>query len=275
MKDILVSIDGTDSDKASIDAALSLAERFDAHITCLYEEKQYGFRSYADLYADAIAAAFDKQLFEENTAITRQFKDITRSRKNKCTLEIEQPLSDNTVLSYAYVNDIIVCAQHDAEKKTIFGDRNLPEHLVMGSGKPVLIIPYIGFPKTIGKNVIVAWDKSREASRAIHDALPLLVQAEKVHLFSVISKDEGENELAAATDLATHLSRHDVSVDTSPYVFDNDVSVAEMLLSRASDYGADLIVMGAYGHSRLREYTLGGTTRTILNSMTIPVLMTH
>jgi len=274
MKDILVSIDGTDADKASIDAALSLAQRFDSHITCVYEEKLYDYSSYADLYADAIAAAFDKQLFEENAAITRQFKDRTRSRKSKSTLIIEKPLNDKIMLSYAYVNDIIVCAQNDTEK-AVFGDRNLPEHLVMGSGKPVLIIPYIGFPETMGKNIIVAWDNSREASRALHDALPLLVQAEKVHIFSMISKDGEENERAALADLAAHLSRHDVNVETSPYLFDHDVSVAEMLLSRASDYDADLIVMGAYGHSRLREYTLGGTTRTILNSMTIPVLMTH
>jgi len=274
MKDILVSIDGTSSDKSSIDAALCLAEKFDSHITCFYEEKTYGHSSYANLYADVIAAAFDKQLFEENAAITRQFTDSTRSRKNKSTLKIEKPLNNNTMLSYAYVNDIIVCAQHNTEK-AVFGDRNIPEHMVMGSGKPVLIIPYIGFPETMGKNIIVAWDNSREASRALHDALPLLMQAEKVHIFSVISKDGEENELAAEADIATHLSRHNINADYSPYVFDHDVSVAEMLLSRASDYDADLIVMGAYGHSRLREYTLGGTTRTILNSMTIPVIMTH
>ncbi len=274
MKDILVSIDGSNGDKASIDAALCLARKFDSHITCVYEEKLYGHSSYADLYADVITAAFDKQLFEENAAITRQFNDSTKSRKNKSTLKIEKPLNNKIMLSYAYINDIILCAQHDTEKAT-FGERNLPEHLVMGSGKPVLIIPYIGFPETIGKNVIIAWDKSREASRAIHDALPLLKQADKVHIFSVIKKGGEENELAALADITTHLSRHDVDVDNNACVFDRDISVAEMLLSRASDYGADLIVMGAYGHSRLREYTLGGTTRTILNSMTTPVLMTH
>lgn len=274
MKDILVSIDGSKSDKTSIDAALCLAEKFDSHITCIYEEKLYDYSSYADLYADVIAAAFDKQLFEENAAITRQFNDSMRSRKNKSTLKIEKSLDNKIILAYSYIHDIIVCAQHDTEKST-FGDRNLPEHLVMGSGKPVLIIPYVGFPETLGKNIIVAWDKSREASRALHDALPLLMQAEKVHIFSAIRKDEDKNEIAAVADVAEHLSRHSVNVENSTCIVDHDISVAEMLLSRASDYGADLIVMGAYGHSRLREYTLGGTTRTILNSMTIPVLMTH
>jgi len=273
MKDILVSLDSINSSKNCIDAAVLLAEMFDSHITCLYEEKVHNGASYTECYADIIITHFEKQLERDRDSISQIYNECVKSREAKCTLEFEKPSGPNNVFSYANVSDLVMCAQHEPDRMA-FGDNNVPENLILDAGKPVLIIPYIGIPETIGKNIIVAWDYSREASRAIHDALPLLKQAQQVHIFSAMSNKREEQKMTATTDLVAHLQRHKINADNVPMVLEN-VPAGEILLSRASDYGADLIVMGAYGHSRLREYTLGGTTRTILDSMTVPVLMTH
>lgn len=272
MKDILVSLDTTDICKKRIDAALLLAEKFDSHITGIYQQQAANIALYADPMPQALLEAIDSKLEEEKVKMTEFFNDCVKLREAKCTLKIESSISQNNVLTQANLNDIVVAGQLNPDKH-IYSEYHQPEHIIMGSGKPVLVIPYIGFPETMGDNIVIAWDQSREASRAIHDALPLLRKAKKVHIFSAVNRKQRENELVAV-DMAEHLARHDINIDTNPTVL-TDVPVAETLLSRCADYDADLIVMGAYGHSRLREYTLGGTTRTILKSMTLPVLMTH
>jgi len=273
MKDILISIDSTSGFEDSVNAAVTLAEKFDSHITGVYEEHVYGYSSYAEVYADIVAEGFDQQLKQERQSVTAIFNDCVKTRAHKSTLKIEAPLGPNSILSHASVSDILVCAQPNREEIN-FGDRYQTDHLVLGSGKPVLIIPYIGFQETIGKNILIAWDGSRESSRAVHDALPLLKRADTVRIFSVVTEKQDVNDLASADHLVNHLRHHGVSAESNPSGLD-DISVAEALLSRASDYGTDLLVMGAYGHSRLREYTLGGTTKVILDSMTVPVLMAH
>ena len=272
MKDILVPLDTTDICKLRLDAALNLADRFDSHVTGFYEERSIDYVLYGESYSAAFAETLEQQLEQENKAVTDVFNDCVKTRAAKCTLKIEKPARRRDVFAQANISDLVVAGQLDPEKH-IYGVKHHPEHFVMDSGKPVLIVPYIGFPQSMGKNIMIAWDQSKEASRAVHDAMPLLRKAENVHVFSVVDKKVGENEVVAA-DIAEHLSRHDVNVNTQPLLH-ADVPVAETLLSRAADADIDLIVMGAYGHSRLREYTLGGTTRTILESMTIPVLMTH
>jgi len=272
MKDILVSIESSENCKSSIQAAMELAQTYDSHITCLYEEGFFGYSSYADVHADLVAGQFKEKLENEKKLVRQVYDDCVSVRAHKCNLIFEKPDTSRNAVSYANSSDIIVCNQRNVGN-AVFQTRNQATHLVMATGKPVLIIPYIGMQETLGKNIVVAWDSSREASRALHDSLPLLKRAQQVHIFSAIDDKSMSNKLTA-TNIKTHLEHHDVNVENNPVVID-DISVAEMLLSRASDYGADLIVMGAYGHSRLREYTFGGTTKTMFDSMTIPVLMTH
>ena len=136
---------------------------------------------------------------------------------------------------------------------------------------------YVGTFETVGRNVIIAWNNSRESARAVADALPLLTGAERVTILALNPKGgvelDGHGDVPGA-DIALHLARHDVNVDAAQLVTE-DVSVADMLLSRAADEGADLLVISAYGHSRLGELVLGGVTRSILAHMTLPVLMSH
>jgi nucleotide-binding universal stress UspA family protein len=143
----------------------------------------------------------------------------------------------------------------------------------------VLFIPYTGVFPTLGANIMVAWNGSRESARAVQDAMPFLQRAEKV---TVVRLNESKSEPGASSvnripgaDIAFFLARHDVKAEVAALDGVNDVPMGDMLISRASDLDADLIVMGAYGHSRWQELVMGGATRTLLESMPIPVLMSH
>jgi nucleotide-binding universal stress UspA family protein len=152
-------------------------------------------------------------------------------------------------------------------------ERLIIEATLFGSGRPILIVPYIQkAPLTLGR-VMACWDGSRSAARAIADALPLLARAKAVEIFTVTGEAGKSSEVEGA-DLAHHLARHGLKVEVERQVA-RDIDVASVILSHAADRSADLIVMGGYGHSRLREFVLGGATRGILASMTVPVLMSH
>jgi len=149
---------------------------------------------------------------------------------------------------------------------------DIVEACLFGSGRPLVLVPYIRTRPAIGR-VLIAWDGGPPAARAVADALPILALAHHVEVVT-IRKEEDENPHLSGRMLARHLARHGIQADAKRLLID-DIDVANMLLSHAADTGADLIVMGGYGHSRLREMVLGGTTREILRSMTVPVLLSH
>jgi nucleotide-binding universal stress UspA family protein len=138
-----------------------------------------------------------------------------------------------------------------------------------------LIVPYAGHFATIGQRVLVGWDTSREATRAIRDALPLLGTAQAVTILSIDPQPTREGHGAVpGADMACYLARHGIDA-VAEWSVSNGIDAGNVLLSRAADLSADLLVIGAYGHPRFRELVLGGVTRTILESMTLPVLMSH
>jgi len=166
---------------------------------------------------------------------------------------------------------------------TIIGQTNLndssqdvgpdfPEYVVLNAGRPVLIVPYAGEFANVGEKVLISWDASREATRAVNDAIPLLKRAEVVQV-AVFNADVNLFSDQPGHDIALHLARHGVKVEVLENVQTRDVGRA--LLSLITDLSSDLLVMGCYGHSRFRERLMGGVTRTILENMTIPVLMSH
>jgi nucleotide-binding universal stress UspA family protein len=146
---------------------------------------------------------------------------------------------------------------------------------LMQAGRPILMVPFAGDFSTAGRRVLVAWNASREAARAVHDALPLLASADLVTVLVINPRPRmmGHGDVPAA-DIAAHLARHNVKVEATHTVA-TDISDGEALLSYAADIGADLIVAGAYGHSRVREMVFGGVTHTLLTEMTVPVLLSH
>jgi nucleotide-binding universal stress UspA family protein len=176
------------------------------------------------------------------------------------------------VVEHALVADLIVASQSDPDwpLSTLL---DFPERLALECGRPVLVVPYVGRYPRVGRNVVIAWKPEREAARAVFDALPFLQGAEKVHILEV--KDRGDaEELVSDIALAAALARHGIkpSVRTSIAA---DISVGDEILSRLADLEADLLIMGAYGHSRMREMIFGGVTRHLARHMTVPTLLSH
>jgi nucleotide-binding universal stress UspA family protein len=166
--------------------------------------------------------------------------------------------------------DLLVLGQRDEEDAAALDTpSDFVFSQVVAGGRPTLVVPFAGSFPVVGRTVLIAWKETREAARAVSAALPWLHKAERVH--AIAYGEEGEASLHG---LQHYLAEHQISF--TPHQGDpRDVNVGDDLLSRASDIGADLLVMGCYGHSRAREWVLGGVSRTILRTMTVPVLMAH
>ena len=180
-----------------------------------------------------------------------------------------------SIVRLAHCTDLVILSQADPADATHRQSQKLVEDVVLQNARPTLLLPYAGRFGRIGTRVLVAWDDSREATRAVTDALPLLRVAEQVHVCSWHEPDRPVARSTAVRLDALHqwLLRHDVRSEA--HLEKTEIGIAETLLSRAADLSADLIVMGAYGHSRWSERILGGATRGVLQSMTAPVLMSH
>jgi nucleotide-binding universal stress UspA family protein len=167
--------------------------------------------------------------------------------------------------------DLVVVGQPDRDKSAPV--EVVDEGVLFESGRPVIFVPYIQKDGLKLDRVMVCWDGSRAAARAINDSMPFLEKAKQVEVVIVASKAGKADEITGA-DMGQHLARHGLKVDvkriTSP-----DIDVTSTILSYAADSSADMIVMGGYGHSRLREFILGGVTRGMLETMTVPALMSH
>jgi nucleotide-binding universal stress UspA family protein len=191
-------------------------------------------------------------------------------------VESREPFDDTAdamALSARYA-DLVVLGQTDPGFKGFTPPSDLPQFTIVNGGRPVLLIPYAGQFTQLPKIIDIAWDTSQESARAITDALPLLRQARQVNVIMVNARpsDTGHGEVPGA-DLAAFLARHGVQVEVAQVQADIDVGNA--LLSRSADDEADLLVIGGYGHSRFREMLLGGVTRSVLEHMTLPVLIAH
>ena len=180
----------------------------------------------------------------------------------------------SAVLQHARASDLVVLGQNDPKHFTPLVSWDFPQQVFLHSGRPVLVVPYAGDFKTVGEQVVVAWYDSREAARAVADALPVLRLARQVDVVGF--SQPGDTAAAGSEPLAgvgQWLMRHGVKAQLHNEVTELDVGNA--LLSRACDLGADLIVMGGYGHARVAELVVGGATRSVLSQMTVPLLISH
>lgn len=180
----------------------------------------------------------------------------------------------------ARCNDLVVIGQPDPEELSSAIPVDFPETVVLHSGRPVLIVPYAGRFDRIGKSALIAWDDSISATRAVTNAIPILKRVDHVEIVIFESEDEQTPDQMDA-DIASYLAHHGIKANVTRQSTKTDkkhrtkLDIGNALLSMATDLNSDLIVMGAYGHSRLRELLLGGVTRTVMQSMTVPVLMSH
>ena len=207
--------------------------------------------------------------------VRERFEHITKLRGVTAEWRLipEGPEADPAV--HARYIDLTILGQLDPDRGEAEIIDRRPEQVALASGHPVLVVPYAGRFENVGRRVVVGWSATREAARAVNDAMPLLMAADVVNVLTIDAHEapRGHGALPGA-DISLHLARHGVKA-TIEQTVSGDLSVGDTLLSRAADLGADLLVMGAYGHSRLRELLLGGATRTLLRSMTLPVLMSH
>jgi nucleotide-binding universal stress UspA family protein len=272
-KDILVYVDATKAAPDCLDVATKLAAAHEAHLTALHVS------SPAFVMGDfgpGGAAEVIRWQEEQTRQLAARAERLVGDASRRSGHEIEWRRAAGEVLPtvrlHGHYADIVVVSQGGREDEPISIDL-LPETVVMGCGRPGLIVPVYGEFPQLGERVLVAWNRTREATRAVHDALPILKRAQTVQILEV-NPPSGREPHIAGVDIALHLARHGVKAEVEAATV-SDIDIGATILSRAADLGSDLLVMGAYGHSRLREFTLGGVTRHVLQHMTVPVLMSH
>ncbi len=199
------------------------------------------------------------------------FEDIVRLHGIRSEWK-SLPYLSSEVGVHAYYADLVVIARPESAGQTA-GPPGLAESLVLSSGRPIIVLPPRGTVSRI-RRILVAWNATRESIRAVADALPLLVKAEAVEVLVVDHERHPGHGPEPGADIARHLARHGVHVEVRR-LSSGGKNVGHLLLSQAAAFGADLVVMGAYGHSHLREWMFGGVTRTVLYEAGLPVLMSR
>ncbi len=277
LRDLTVKVDDSPASEARIAAAVELAGRFDAHLTALYLIPEIVLPIAAQGYIGAdIQSGIEQQEQERAEAVFAQFRRAAEAED----LEYDTRTDRGAIASFAArlelhsrYTDLLIIGQPDQSAQVPSGPS--PEDVVLNAASSVLVIPFIGLKPGFGKRVMVAWNASREAARAVKNAMPFLEQAETVDIVTFRPREgaDAHGELPGA-DIALHLARHGLQVNVQ-HLEGHDIDVGNALLSHAADRNSDLLVMGCYGHSRLREWVVGGATRTVLGSMTLPAIMAH
>lgn len=259
-----------------VDAAAHVAGRFEAHLIAVYVTPPVPTFGTSTLGAGLIKSSIAK-FREEAARVQKAFEEACRGRPIVPEWRLVEPRHTDvaeTLMEHGRCADLIIAGQRDPEFDfTALLD--VPERLAIESGRPVLIVPHSGRFPTFGKRVTIAWNGRREAARATFDALPLLKAADRVRVLWINPQSEprGAADLPSA-EIAAALARHGVKCEAAAQT-SVDIDVGDTLLSGLTDDGSDLLIMGAYGHSRLREFVFGGATRHILGHMTVPVLLSH
>ncbi|MEQ8394635.1 universal stress protein [Thalassobaculum sp.] len=277
LKNLLVHLDPSRSSLKRAETAIALAVGHGAHLTALAVAHEPSMPSYVE--AEIPAAVFSQMRANLKTDLAT-IVDTFSSQASAAGIAFETRTEltlnpvDQLIARHARYTDLVIMGQADTSDP-LTGSPELVEDVLLGSGRPALIVPYIGAQQRPGRRVMVAWDAGREAARAVNDALPVLEAAEQVVVAIVNPRPgrDGHGEQPGA-DIATHLARHGVKVEVQVYN-NRDLSVSEVLLARIADENVDLVVLGAYGHTRLREMVLGGVTHDMLRTMTVPLFMSH
>ena len=274
-QDILVHVDDGKAMPGRLKVATELAEGFGAHLTGVYVDPGLALPTLIDVpVSPSLIEALEDEQRSRCERAEQQFRKALDRSEVSSEWRLARGELSSTLTRHARYADLVVLGQEgDEDQKMVIG--GLPDSVALSCGRPSLVVPYIGAQTSPGKHVIVAWNGSREAARAVNDALPILMRADKVDVMCV-NPDNGEEEGAdlPGADLCLHLARHGVKAEAQTLLA-SDLEVADLLLSRVADRGADLIVMGAYGHARWREVVLGGVTKQLLEQMTVPVFMSH
>ena len=274
LKDVVVNISGRAPLDYASEYAASIAATFSAYIagiSFLYEP----------VIPDGTLGGVPIDLIElkreENRKSAKDAVSRFEAAVKKAGISAETRILDATfggaATLFAQIArrfDLAVVSQ--AQREHGASDELMIEGVLFESGRPVVVVPYIQKRGLTLERVLVCWDGSRTAARAVGDAMPFLERAKTVDI--VIVTEDRKNEKVTGASMREHLTRHGVAAQIKR-VARGDIAIEDVILSYAADSGADFMVMGGYGHSRLREFILGGATRGILASMTVPVLLSH
>jgi nucleotide-binding universal stress UspA family protein len=275
IKDIVVNLSVAEGGGYAGDFAVSIASAVGAHLTGIAFV-------YDPIIPMATTGYVPPEVIEtqqrDNEAAAKVAIDRFNAAAGRAGITVE---SDKLPASFASAGeefgriarrfDLAVVGQAQPDRDQVEG--LIAESVLFESGRPVIIVPYIQKAPLKLDRVMACWDGSRQATRAIADAMPLLERAGQVELV-IVASDPGKQDEIPGADMGEHLARHGLKVDVNR-ITEGDIDVADALLSHAADASIDFMVMGGYGHSRLREFVLGGVTRSVLRSMTVPVLMSH
>lgn len=277
-KTILVHVDNSSNLTPRIELACRIAMQENAHLVgaATTGVSQFIYQSAAvDLRGDYITG-YIESLRQRAAVGLKRFDTITRQVGVQ---SVEQRLIDDenagAISLQARYSDLVVLGQIDPAEPSAFVNSDFPEFVILHSGCPVLVVPYAGKFDNFGETVLIAWDGSIQAKRAMHDAIPLLQRAAQVEIAVFNPAEQADRHGAQpGADAALFLARHGINVNVRERNVPHE-EIGTALLSHVADIGAGMLVMGCFGHSRLREILLDGVSRTILSSMTVPVFMSH
>ncbi|MCW8859700.1 MAG: universal stress protein [Deltaproteobacteria bacterium] len=267
LKDILVHIDHRPTCISRLEVATRLARQQQSQLTGIYVMPHPHF----------VAHQPDRQSQAEEARKTfnQAVEEAGVPGDWICVDSLKSGLDvSNAVNIHAHYRDLLVVSQTDEENPERTIPNNLPETAVLGSGRPVLVVPYAGRFQHDLSRILLAWRGGPESARALHDAMPVLRKAEQVKVITVQGREGDEAYLSHEADICEHMSRYQLPVSCEKRIV-GDLSVGDMLLNRCAEFGADLLVMGATCQSSRGWQTLGETGRHLLKYMTAPVLMSH
>jgi nucleotide-binding universal stress UspA family protein len=277
-KTILVSLNEVGRVAELVAANAELARQTGAHVSGLYVIPSV--QVYPSVGFEAAPQVFEgnRSFFKDNAQRVKQsFEQAMRGEGlpfDFHLVDARTPVIADDVIVFGRSADLLIVSATNPDEITGV-ERDFVEQVVMAVGRPVIVLPAKGDAKISLKQIVVGWDGGREAARAAFDALPLLKVAETVRIVRIDpQKDPALRGSVAGADLAGSLARHGVKAEAQGYPTDGQ-DEGQALMRCAEDAGAGLIVMGAYGHSRLAEFIFGGATRFVLTRMTRPVLMSH
>jgi nucleotide-binding universal stress UspA family protein len=274
IKTILVHLDHTDRCSPRVDLAHGIARTQGAHLIGLLPS---GLLE-GTVPADVLPTGMTDYIAESARYLRQRAQAISDSFAagvGSTSYEIRETdgTTIDSLIAHGRSSDLVVVGQEDRASGSDVPVRGLVSKVMLDAGRPVLVVPYAGKFAQVGQNALLAWDGSRAAAVAMREALPLLTRARRVTLVSFRRTASSQGDELMIPQMIRWLQRHGVQAAVEQHVTEIDTSDA--LLSRVSEVGADLVVMGGYGHSRLRERVLGGVTREVLAHMTVPVLIAH
>jgi nucleotide-binding universal stress UspA family protein len=283
-RDILVVLDGSARSEVVLGVAMGLARRHDAHLTgycplqvLMPANLGFALGGYPALTSlQGVSNQLENEALAKAAAIEAGFRDQLLRNELRGEWQVGRGVVGDAVACRARAADLVVLGQADAGHKLPPSARNMIEDVLMNSGRPLLVVPFAGRFDTIGSNVLIGWNGTREAARAVHDALLVVEPGATVTVLTVERGKAGvEPQEMPGADIAEHLARHGLHASAARTATDGTITDADALLSYALDLGADLLVVGGYGHSRARELVLGGVSRGLLQHMTVPLLISH